>query len=86
MEQTVINEKKHSGKALASMILGIVSLIFWLIPLFGAPLSIVGLILGIIGRNSDRKGKAKAGIIMNCIALVLTIGNVALGAYLLTHL
>ncbi|WP_139906165.1 hypothetical protein [Clostridium thermarum] len=64
------------------MILGIISLITWLIPLFGLPTSIIGLILGIIGRKSESKGKATAGIIMSSIALVLTIVNAALGAYL----
>jgi uncharacterized membrane protein len=80
MQGTIINEKQHTGKALASMILGIVSLITWLIPLFGAPTSIIGLILGIIGRKSQSKGKATVGIVLSSIALIVNIINGVLAA------
>lgn len=82
MQESIITEKQHTGKALASMILGIISLITWLIPLFGFPTSITGLILGIIGRKSENKGKATAGIIMSSVGLVLSLVNAALGVYL----
>lgn len=73
-------EKK--GFSIASMILGIVGFIAWCIPLLGFPVTIVGLILGILGIKKGGKGMAIAGIIMCAITLVLTIVNSALGAYL----
>jgi len=68
--------------AVASLVLGIVSLIAWFIPLLGLPISIVGLVLGIKSVKSEKRGMAIAGIVMSSIGLVLTIINGALGAYL----
>ncbi|MGN0432521.1 MAG: DUF4190 domain-containing protein [Lachnospiraceae bacterium] len=73
-------EKK--GLSIASMVLGICGFLAWCIPLFGYPVCIVGLILGIVGMKKGGKGMAIAGIVMSAITLVLTIANSALGAYL----
>jgi len=74
--------ERHSGKAVASMVLGIIGLIAWFIPLFGMPITIVGLVLGIKGKNSSKKGMAIAGIVMCIIGLVATLINGSIGAYL----
>lgn len=65
---------------IASMVLGIVSLIFsflcWFIAIITAP---IGLILGIVDllkkkkENMPNKGMAISGIIMNSIAIVIII-------------
>ena len=68
--------------AIAALVLGIVSLIAWFIPLFGHPISIVGLVLGIKTVKSDKRAMAIAAIIMSSIGLILTVINGALGAYL----
>ena len=47
---------KHNGKATASLVLGIISMIAWLLPLIGYPVSIVGLIMGFIGLKSEKRG------------------------------
>lgn len=73
---------EQKGFSIASMILGIVGFIAWCIPLFGFPVTIVGLILGILGIKKGGKGMAIAGIIMCALTLVLTIINSALGAYM----
>ncbi len=63
-----IPKEKQDGKAIASMILGIVSLVccggFYACP-------IVGLILGIVSKKNkpNNNGMAVAGIVMCCIAL-----------------
>ena len=44
-----MEEKK--GMSIASMVLGIIGLVFWCIPILGVPIGIVGLILGIVGRK-----------------------------------
>lgn len=71
-----------SGKALASMILGIIGLIAWLIPLFGLPITVIGLILGVNSLKSNNSGIATAGVVTSIIGLVLTIINASIGAYL----
>ena len=40
-------EKK--GQSIASLVLGICSLIAWILPLFGYPVSIVGIVMGAMG-------------------------------------
>ncbi len=79
-EQQPTQDKK--GLSIASMTLGIISLLAWCIPLIGFPVSLTGLILGIFGCKKGGKGMAIAGIIMCALSLVLTIANAALGAYL----
>lgn len=49
-----MEEKK--GMSIASMVLGIIGLVFWCIPILGGPIGIVGLILGIVGREKWWKG------------------------------
>ncbi len=66
----------EQGLAIASMVLGIVSIVFacclWPISFIAA---VVGLVLGIVSvkQNRDGKGMAIAGIIMCAIAIVLAI-------------
>ena len=62
----------------AALTLGIVGLITWVFPVFGLPVSIVGLILGLIvliRKSSDRR-KAIAAVILCFIEIVLNMGVV----------
>ena len=68
--------------AIISLVLGILNLCAWFVPFCGGPLAIVGIILGVLGLNSSRKGLAIAGIVLSGIALLLSIINAAFGAYL----
>lgn len=68
-------------KSTSALVLGILSLIFWIIPLLGLPIAIIGLILGIIGVKDNRK-LALAALICSIIGLVLTVGNAAIGMYM----
>lgn len=78
--------QQGGGLAIAALVLGIISLIAWLLPICGFPVAIVGLILGFIGRRSPaRRGMATAGIVLNIIGLVLTIGSAAFGVYIATQ-
>ena len=70
------------GKATASMVLGIVGLLFWLCPIVGLPIGVVGLVLGIQANRTTRRGSATAGIIMSIISLTLSLGNAGWGAYM----
>src|SRR4051812_7524572 len=66
---------RGGGVAVVSLILGIISLIAWLFPLLGVPVAAGGLICGILGRRSTRRGMAVAGLVMSVIGLVLGVGN-----------
>ena len=73
-----INGETHkpSGLAIASMILGIVTLVFFWLFYIALPTGIPGLVLGIISLKkniSSSKGMAKAGVIMSAIGLGLAI-------------
>jgi hypothetical protein len=61
------------GFAIASLVLGILSLcgsaIFWC----GGLISVVGIVLGALGINSKGKGMAIAGIILSALGLILAI-------------
>lgn len=65
-----------------SLFLGIFSLIAWIYPLCGFPVSIFGLILGIKSINSQNRNLAVAGTIISTIGLIITTANSAIGAYL----
>ena len=66
---------------IAALVLGIIGLIAWFIPLFGFPVTIIGLIFGVLGQKREKKGLAIAGMVLSIIGLVLTIINSAIGAY-----
>jgi membrane-bound ClpP family serine protease len=70
------------GKAVASLVLGIIGLVAWFIPLFGLPITIVGFVLGLISMHSPRRGMAVAGVVLCVIGLVFSVANAAIGAYL----
>lgn len=55
------------------MVLGIVGFVAWCLPIIGFPVTIVGLVLGIVAINKGTKGMAVAGVIMCAITLVITL-------------
>lgn len=69
-------------KATTSMVLGIIGMFAWFIPIFGLPITIIGLIMGIKGLNSERRNRAVVGITLCIIGLVLSIANASIGAYM----
>src|SRR3989338_8991438 len=52
-----------NGKATTGLVLGIIGLVAWFIPLIGAPITIIGLVFGIKGLKSLKRGVAIAGIV-----------------------
>ncbi len=75
-------EQRGRGAATASMVLGIIGLIAWLLPLVGFPINIIGLVLGLTQGKFKTFSTAKAGVIMSIIGLVLTAINSIAGAIL----
>lgn len=74
------NDKQ--GLAIASLVVGIINLCAWFLPICGGPLSIVGIVLGVLGLPSTRRGMAIAGIVLSSIALLLSIINAVAGVFL----
>ncbi|MFQ5475115.1 MAG: hypothetical protein ACE5DM_04730 [Candidatus Nanoarchaeia archaeon] len=66
-------------KATAALVLGILSLILWLLPLLGLP--VAGIVLGIRGVQNRQKF-ALAGLICAIIGLAFASANEGIGAYL----
>lgn len=75
-------QNDKAGLATAAMVVGIISLIAWLIPICGFPLAIGALVLGIMSRQSSKRGQAMAGIIMGGIAIALSAVNAVIGVLL----
>ena len=78
-----VQEKK--GQSIASMVLGFCSFIAWLIPLFGYPVTIVGIIMGAVGMKKGGKGMAITGIICCSIGLLLSLLNSIAGVALMMN-
>jgi len=76
-----VGDASKNGKATTSLVLGIIGLIAWFIPLIGAPITIIGLIFGIKGLKSLKRGVAIAGIVLCSIGLFATVVNASIGAY-----
>ena len=76
---TPVQEEKK-GMSIASLVLGIIGFVAWCIPLFGFPITIVGIILGVIGMKKGGKKLAIAGIICSVITLIFTLINSIAGA------
>ncbi len=72
-----VKPPSQTGLATASMILGIISLVTFLVAAY-SPIHIIGLILGIVHAVKNKadaalKRKAIPGIIMNSIALAIAV-------------
>lgn len=69
--------------AKTGMILGIISVIAWLLPLVGYPVTICGIALSVKGlKSTEKKTNAIVGLILSIIFLLATLTNSFLGALL----
>jgi len=77
----ISDDEKREKNAMIGFILGLVSIIAWIIPLFGYPVSICGIVFSAKGLNSNiNKGKAITGLILSIVFIVITFINSFLGA------
>ena len=70
-------EKK--GFSIASMVLGIVSLVCCCIWYISIPCSILAIVFSIVGKKKGGKGMATAGLVLGIIAIALYVLLVVLG-------
>lgn len=80
-EAEVINNEKTPGLSVASMVLGIVSIVTWCAWFISIPCSILALIFGILGVKKPGKGMAITGIVTGSIVLAIWV-LVFLGAFM----
>jgi cation transporter-like permease len=70
------------GKATASLMLGLFSILAGLIPYIAVPTAIAGVVLGFLGLGPQRRRTAIAGIVLSVVYLVLVVLIMAWIAYL----
>ena len=68
-EETVVEESK--GFSIASMVLGILSVVFFCLWYLSIPCSILAIIFGVIGMKKGGKGMATAGLVLGIIAIAI---------------
>ena len=73
---------ENSNRAVASLILGLVSIVTWLFPIAGYITTILAIVFATKGRHSDKKCMETAGLVLGIIFLVVTLLNSILGAVL----
>ena len=64
---------KSGGKAVVSLVMGIISFLTWCIPVMGSCVSLIGLILGLQSRKGSSKGMAITGIVLSSITLAVSL-------------
>ena len=70
-----MEEKKSNGFAIASLVLGIVSIVFCFIPgliLVGLITGIIGVVFGVLAKKKNPTGMATAGLVCSIIGLILS--------------
>ena len=67
-------------RSTTGLVLGLVSIVAWLIPIIGFPVTICGIIFSAKSLDTPGRGKAIAGMILSIIFLCLTILNSIIGA------
>ena len=74
------NTNKSDKSSLVGFILGLVSIAAWIIPLFGYPVTICGIIFSAKGLKSiNGNGKALAGLILSITFLIASFINSIIG-------
>lgn len=75
---------KEKNFAITGFVLGMVSIIAWLLPLAGYPVTILGIIFSTKGLKSTARTMALLGLIFSIIFLVFTLGNSIAGVITMT--
>lgn len=74
---------ERKGITIASLVLGLIGIVAWLLPLAGYPVTIVAIVLGVKGmKQQTGRGMAIAGLVLGIVFLILTLINSFLGVYL----
>lgn len=71
-----------TGRANTALIMGLVSLVAWIIPIAGVITSVIGIASAVPGMKSTAKGRAVAGLVLSIVCLVIAIVNWIVGVAL----
>lgn len=73
----IIHHEERSRGAWASLILGIIGSLGWVIPIVGFPVTVVGIVLGALGmgKHKANRGVAIAGFVMNIVFVCAAIAK-----------
>lgn len=63
----------RQGAAIASFVLGVLNLLSWCIPFVGFFMALAGIITGIFGIKSTKRGFAIAGIVLSAVGMILSL-------------
>jgi len=66
-----MEEKK--GLSIASMVLGIISVVLFCFWYLALPCAILAIIFGVLGRKQGGKGMATAGLVLGIIAIAIAL-------------
>lgn len=82
MQQNPIPIAVHNptGKATLALVMGLVSIVSWLLPIAGFITTIIGIVAAKSGMKSTERGRAVAGLVLSIIFLVFSIINSIAGA------
>ena len=82
----IAQQGPNGGLAIAGLVLGIVSLVFFWTLYLGIPAAIVGIVLSILGRRSpQRRTMATIGLVLSILAIVFALCEIGLAIYGLSH-
>lgn len=73
---------ENNKRAVAALVLGLVSIVTWLFPIAGYITTILAIVFATKGHHSEKKGMATAGLVLGIIFLIVTLLNSILGAIL----
>jgi len=65
--------EEGKGMAIASLVLGILSILLLCLPYFSMPLGIAGLVLAILARKKGQGSMATTGLVLSIIGIALGI-------------
>lgn len=69
-EQEVVQDE-NKGFSIASMVLGIISIVLFCIWYLSIPCAILAIIFGVVGMKKGGKGMAIAGLVLGIIAVAI---------------
>lgn len=87
-QQGVIDPKNKnqpeqgSGMAIASMVLGILSIITFLIFFISIPLGILAIVFGVIANKKQKNGMATAGLVTGIVGIALSLIIIGLALWI----
>lgn len=82
MGEQIANKPKRNWLAIFSLALGIVGLVTWVLPVYGAAVCLVGLFLGVLSMRFSDDDRPNGSVVINSIGLLLVIFYATFSIYI----